>query len=88
MFMYRYKFFNFFLQPAAGKAIPNVDGVSVTCQDPYDPTVVLGFLSAIFLIASSVVGYLSLFYPYNGKSIPQGTLLKHTSFAIFLNVAL
>ncbi|KAI5393923.1 uncharacterized protein LOC127093833 [Lathyrus oleraceus] len=75
-------------KPAAGKAIPNVDGVSVTCQYPYDPTVVLGFLSAIFLIASSVVGYLSLFYPYNGKSIPQGTLLKHTSFAIFLNVAL
>ncbi|KAL5071387.1 hypothetical protein RYX36_022274 [Vicia faba] len=75
-------------KPAAGKPVPNGDGVSVTCQYPSDPTVVLGFLSAAFLIASTLVGYLSLFYPYNGKLVPQGTLLKHTSFTVFFNIAL
>ncbi|XP_058724792.1 uncharacterized protein LOC131596210 [Vicia villosa] len=75
-------------KPAAGKPVLNDDGVSVTCQYPYDPTVVLGFLSAAFLIASTVVGYISLFYPYNGKLVPQGTLLKHTPFTIFFNISL
>jgi hypothetical protein len=58
------------------------------CQYPSDPTVVLGFLSVIFLIASTMTGYMSLYYPYKGKAIPQGVLLKHTTFTVFFNIAL
>jgi hypothetical protein len=60
----------------------------VTCKFPADPTVALGYLSLVFLIASSVVGYLSLFYPYKGKSVPQGVLFKNISFTVFFNIAL
>ncbi|KAK4338096.1 hypothetical protein RND71_042583 [Anisodus tanguticus] len=42
----------------------------------------------LFLAASAVAGFLSLFYPYKGKSIPQAVLQRSTSFIIFLNVAL
>ncbi|KAJ8555321.1 hypothetical protein K7X08_012817 [Anisodus acutangulus] len=73
-------------KPAAGTAIPG-KGV-VICKYRSDPTVALGFLSVIFLAASTVAGFLSLFYPYKGKSIPQAVLLRSTSFVIFLNVAL
>ncbi|XP_004498611.2 uncharacterized protein [Cicer arietinum] len=75
-------------KPAAGTPVRGNDGVSVTCNYPSDPTVALGCLSVIFLIASTVVGYLSLFYPYKGKVVPQGVLLKHTSFTAFFNIAL
>ncbi|KAI4316241.1 hypothetical protein L6164_024240 [Bauhinia variegata] len=73
-------------KPAAGTAVPSKDGV--TCKYPSDPTVVLGYLSTAFLIASTVVGYLSLFYPYKGKSVPQGVLFKSCSFSSFFNIAL
>ncbi|KAL2318299.1 hypothetical protein Fmac_032175 [Flemingia macrophylla] len=75
-------------KPAAGTAVPSSDGHSVTCKYPSDPTVALGYLSTAFLVASTVVGYLSLFYPYKGKSIPQGVLFKHTTFTVFFNIAL
>ncbi|KAK2403471.1 NAC (No Apical Meristem) domain transcriptional regulator superfamily protein [Trifolium repens] len=55
-------------KPAAGTPVTVKNGV--TCKFPADPTVALGYLSLVFLIASSVVGYLSLFYPYKGKSVP------------------
>lgn len=74
------------LQPSAGTAIPG-KGV-VICKYQSDPTVALGLLSVIFLAASAVAGFSSLFYPYKGKSIPQSVLLSSTSFLIFLNVAL
>lgn len=67
--------------PITGK-----DGVK--CKYPTDPTVALGYLSVAFLVASTVVGYLSLFYPYKGKSVPQGVLFKNTSFLVFFNIAL
>ncbi|KAE9599419.1 hypothetical protein Lal_00039396 [Lupinus albus] len=73
-------------KPAAGTPIPNGNGV--TCKYPTDPTVTLGYLSTVFLIGSTVTGYLSLFYPYKGKSIPQGILFKHTTFMVFFNIAL
>ncbi|MCD7459758.1 hypothetical protein HAX54_041868 [Datura stramonium] len=74
-------------KPAAGTAIPG-KGV-VICKYRSDPTVALGFLSVIFLAASAVAGFLSLFYPYKGKkSIPQAALLRSTVFFIFFNVAL
>ncbi|MED6120320.1 hypothetical protein PIB30_019832 [Stylosanthes scabra] len=55
---------------AAGTPIPG-KGV-VTYKFPADPTVALGYLSFAFLIVSTVAGYMSLFYPYKGKSVPQG----------------
>ncbi|MED6185090.1 hypothetical protein PIB30_053641 [Stylosanthes scabra] len=64
-----------FQQPAAGTPVPG-KGV-VTCKFPADPTVALGYLSFAFLIVSTVAGYMSLFYPYKGKSVPQGVLFKH-----------
>ncbi|KAJ6295185.1 hypothetical protein OIU78_023237 [Salix suchowensis] len=72
-------------KPAAGTAIPG-KGV-VICKYPSDPTVALGFLSAGFLVATSVVGYLSLFYPYKGKRVPNSALFQSASFTIFFNVA-
>ncbi|XP_027332030.1 uncharacterized protein LOC113847246 [Abrus precatorius] len=75
-------------KPAAGTPVRGGDGVSVTCKYPSDPTVVLGYLSVAFLVASTVAGYLSLFYPYKGKSVPQGVLFKHSTFTLFFNIAL
>ncbi|CAK7354394.1 unnamed protein product [Dovyalis caffra] len=72
-------------KPAAGTPIPG-KGV-VICKYPSDPTVALGFLSVGFLVATTVVGYLSLFYPYRGKSVPNSALFQSTSFSIFFNVA-
>ncbi|KAK9279937.1 hypothetical protein L1049_013621 [Liquidambar formosana] len=73
-------------KPASGTPIMG-KGV-VICKYPSDPTVVLGYLSAVFLIASTIAGYFSLFYPYKGKSIPQSTLFKNTSFVVFFNISL
>ncbi|KAJ1399250.1 hypothetical protein SESBI_30453 [Sesbania bispinosa] len=61
---------------------------SVTCKYPADPTVALGYLSVAFLVASTVVLGICLFYPYKGKSVPQGVLFKHTTFTAFFNIAL
>ncbi|KAK4706230.1 hypothetical protein R3W88_034212 [Solanum pinnatisectum] len=73
-------------KPANGTAILG-KGV-VICKYRSDHTVALGLLSVIFLAASAVAGFSSLFYPYKGKSIPQAVLLRSTSFVVFLNVAL
>uniref|UniRef100_A0A2N9FHG3 Uncharacterized protein n=1 Tax=Fagus sylvatica TaxID=28930 RepID=A0A2N9FHG3_FAGSY len=72
-------------KPASGTKILGKD--VVICKYPSDPTVVLGYLSLGFLIVTTVAGYLSLFYPYKGKSIPQGTLFRSGSFAVFFNIA-
>ncbi|KAK9984007.1 hypothetical protein ACB098_10G091500 [Castanea mollissima] len=73
-------------KPAAGTPIQGKD--VVICKYPSDPTVVLGYLSAAFLIATTVVGYFSLFYPYKGQSVPQGALFRSTSFVVFFNIAI
>ncbi|KAM4086265.1 hypothetical protein ACJW30_10G089800 [Castanea mollissima] len=73
-------------KPAAGTPIAGKD--VVICKYPSSPTVVLGYLSLLFLLASTVVAYLSLFYPYQGKSVPNSILFKSTNFTIFFNVAL
>ncbi|XP_061346278.1 uncharacterized protein LOC133291938 [Gastrolobium bilobum] len=73
-------------KPAYGT--PVTDNNGVTCKFPADPTVALGYLSAAFLIASTVAGFFSLFYPYDGRSVPQGVLFKSTSFMVFFNIAL
>ncbi|KAE9586475.1 hypothetical protein Lal_00044703 [Lupinus albus] len=73
-------------KPAAGIPVPS--GNVVTCEFPSNPTIALGYLSTAFLIASTVTGYLALFYPYQGKSVPQGVLFKYTTFTVFFNVSL
>ncbi len=73
-------------KPASGTAIPWKGGVR--CKYPSDATVALGYLAVVFLVASTVAGYLSVFYPYKGKSIPQSALFQSTSFLVFFNIAL
>ncbi|KAK2973072.1 hypothetical protein RJ640_012322 [Escallonia rubra] len=73
-------------KPAAGTPITG-KGV-VICKYPSDPTVALGYLSVVFLVASTAAGLLSLFYPYKGKSIPQGALFQSTSFVVFFNISM
>ncbi|XP_050204292.1 uncharacterized protein LOC126654470 [Mercurialis annua] len=73
-------------KPAAGTPITG-KGV-VICKYPSDPTVALGYLSFAFLVASTVAGYLSLFYPYKGKSVPQSVLFRSTTFSSFFSISL
>lgn len=53
-----------------------------------DPSVVLGDLSKACLIASTLLGYISVFYPYDGKSVPRGFMFKDIIFTIFFSAAL
>ncbi|XP_027121403.2 uncharacterized protein [Coffea arabica] len=73
-------------KPASGTAVTVKD--IVICNYPKDPTVALGICSIVFLVAASVAGYLSLFYPYRGKSVPQAALFRNTGFSVFFNIAL
>ncbi|XP_062024048.1 uncharacterized protein LOC133740146 [Rosa rugosa] len=73
-------------KPAAGKPVPWKD--VVICKYPSDPSVALGYLSFAFLLVSTVVGFLSLFYPYQGKSLPQAALFRSKSFVVFFNISL
>ncbi|XP_062097247.1 uncharacterized protein LOC133803284 [Humulus lupulus] len=61
---------------------------SVICTYPSDPSVTLGYLSFIFLVASTVAGYCSVFYPYKGKSVPQSIFFRNKTFIVFFNIAL
>ncbi|XP_062163225.1 uncharacterized protein LOC133870179 [Alnus glutinosa] len=72
-------------KPAAGTPITG-KGV-VICKYPSSPTIALGYLSFLFLVATTIVGYFSLFYPYKGKSIPNSLLFKSTTFTVFFNIA-
>ncbi|KAL5564114.1 hypothetical protein UlMin_027278 [Ulmus minor] len=40
------------------------------------------------LLVSTVVGFMSLFYPYKGKSLPHVALFQSTSFEVFFNIAM
>ncbi|KAG9133433.1 hypothetical protein Leryth_013249 [Lithospermum erythrorhizon] len=73
-------------KPASGTPITRKG--SVTCKYPSDPTVALGYISVAFLAASTVAGYMSLFYPYKGKAVPHAALFRSTSFVVFFNIAL
>ncbi|PON72989.1 hypothetical protein PanWU01x14_061390 [Parasponia andersonii] len=73
-------------KPASGTPFPGI-GV-VICKYPSDPTVVLGYLSFAFFLVSTAFGLWSLFYPYKGKSVPQGALFRSSSFLVFFNIAL
>ncbi|CAN0914450.1 hypothetical protein LINGRAHAP2_LOCUS28577 [Linum grandiflorum] len=73
-------------KPAEG--VPITGKGVVICKYPSDPTVALGYLSVVFLVAAAVVGYFSLFYPYKGKSVPQSAMFRSTSFLVFFNIAI
>ncbi|XP_009338849.2 uncharacterized protein LOC103931154 [Pyrus x bretschneideri] len=74
-------------KPAAGIPIIGRNGV-VMCKYPSDPTVVYGYLSFAFLVASSLTGFLSVFYPYKGKSVPSSAFLQSTLLVTFFNSTL
>lgn len=72
-------------KPAAGTPIQAKD--FVICKYPSDPTVALGYISVAALIISSIVGYLSISYPYNKKSIPYSALFRSKTMLVFFNIA-
>ncbi|XP_047338093.1 uncharacterized protein LOC124941786 [Impatiens glandulifera] len=73
-------------KPASGTPIVGKD-VTI-CKYPSDPTILLGYLSVVFLILSSVAGYYSLFYPYKQKTVPRAAFFRSTTFLVFFNIAL
>jgi len=60
---------------------------AIMCNYPSDPTVAFGYSSLGFLVASSCIGLISLFYSYNGTSVPPSALLKYTTLTTFLVLA-
>ncbi|MGD7217389.1 DUF1218 domain-containing protein [Ralstonia pseudosolanacearum] len=72
-------------KPASG--IPIGKDV-IICKFPSDPSVALGSISFVALVISSVFGYMSVFYPYQGISVPKGALFKSTSLLVFYVIAL
>ncbi|KAK4742149.1 hypothetical protein SAY87_000150 [Trapa incisa] len=73
-------------KPPSGTPITGKD--VVICKYPADPSVYLGYLSVIFLIGSTVMGYRSLFYPYEGKSVPCSALFQTNIVFVFFNISL
>ncbi|XP_020086492.1 uncharacterized protein LOC109708943 [Ananas comosus] len=72
-------------KPASGTIIHG-KGV-VICKFPNDPTVALGSLSIVALVATAIVGHFAVFFPYKGKSVPQEVLFRSTSLAVFFFIA-
>ncbi|AES70974.2 transmembrane protein, putative [Medicago truncatula] len=73
-------------KPPMGVIVKEKD--AMMCNYPSDPTVAFGYSSLGFLVASSCMGLISLFYSYNGTSVPPSALLKYTTLTIFLVLAL
>ncbi|KAL3583359.1 hypothetical protein D5086_014420 [Populus alba] len=70
-------------QPASGEASMS-HGV-VTCKYP---SVFFGFFSIAALIACTLVGICSIFYPCKGKSVPYKGLFHSTRMVLFFQIAL
>ncbi|KAL5723630.1 hypothetical protein ACHQM5_007006 [Ranunculus cassubicifolius] len=60
----------------------------VTCKFPNDPTVALGSISVVSLLISAIIGITSVFYSYEGKSVPTGVLFESTSLVVFFIIAI
>ena len=73
-------------KPPFGTRIQGKD--SIICQFPSDPTVALGSVSIVALLFSAVLGVLSVFYPYKGKSVPKGALFSSTTLLVFFIISL
>ncbi|XP_021297290.1 uncharacterized protein LOC110426402 [Herrania umbratica] len=76
-------FFIIILQPPSGNPQISTGGDHIICKYPSDPTVVLGFLSVTSLAVSVLVGHFSVFYPYNGKSVPRYVFFRSMTFFVF-----
>ncbi|KAK6158607.1 hypothetical protein DH2020_005921 [Rehmannia glutinosa] len=73
-------------KPVAGEAITG-KGV-VICKYPSDPSIFLGYISSALLVAASIAGYLSLFYPYKGKYVPRAAILSSRWCTSYFSIAL
>ncbi|KAF3784323.1 hypothetical protein EJ110_NYTH30541 [Nymphaea thermarum] len=73
------------VQPRAGEVTTLKD--IVVCNFPHDHTVVLGSLSFIFLTLTTIFGFIAVFSPYNGKSIPAAGLFRCTSLLVFVVIS-
>ncbi|KAK6284767.1 hypothetical protein POUND7_003719 [Theobroma cacao] len=73
-------------KPPSGNPQISTGGDHIICKYPSDPTVVLGFLSVASLAVSVLVGHFSVFYPYNGKSVPRYVFFRSMTFFVFFLV--
>ncbi|XP_058113437.1 uncharacterized protein LOC131256567 [Magnolia sinica] len=73
-------------KPAAG--IPFSGKDVVICKYPSDPTVALGSLSVVTLFVATILGVVSMFYPYKGKSVPTEALFRSTTLLVFFVIAM
>ncbi|XP_039128235.1 uncharacterized protein LOC120264489 [Dioscorea cayenensis subsp. rotundata] len=72
-------------KPPFGTPVPGKD--VVICKFPTDPTVALGIVSIAALFISTLLGWLSVFFPYGGKSVPKDIMFRNTTLLVFFTVA-
>ncbi|KAK8665006.1 hypothetical protein V6N13_005184 [Hibiscus sabdariffa] len=75
-------------KPPYGNPEISTGSDKIICKYPSDPTVVLGFLSIVSLGVSVLVGHYSVFYPYNGRSVPSHVFFRSISFLVFFLITL
>ncbi|OMO83269.1 hypothetical protein CCACVL1_11464 [Corchorus capsularis] len=75
-------------KPTYGTRQVSTQGDRIICKNSSDPSVVLGFLSIASLAISVLVGYLSVFYPYSGKSVPRHVFFRCKTFVVFFLITL
>ncbi|CAM0957977.1 unnamed protein product [Alopecurus aequalis] len=72
-------------KPPFGTPIKGKD--VVICNFPSDPTIAMGSLSIVSLVIAAIIGHVSIFFPYKGKSVPRGELFQSTSLSVFFVIA-
>ncbi|KAK3140874.1 hypothetical protein QOZ80_5AG0406970 [Eleusine coracana subsp. coracana] len=72
-------------KPAYGTPMKGKD--VVICKFPNDPTIAMGSLSIVALVLAAIIGHVSIFHSYSGKSVPRGALFQSTSLSVFFVVA-
>ncbi|KAJ1261362.1 hypothetical protein BS78_09G024100 [Paspalum vaginatum] len=72
-------------KPASGTPIQGKD--VVICKFPSDPSIAMGSMSVVALVAAAIVGHVAIFFPYSSKSVPRGALFQSTSLTVFFVVA-
>ncbi|TYG48291.1 hypothetical protein ES288_D10G002000v1 [Gossypium darwinii] len=75
-------------KPAFGNPEIQTSPLRVICNYPSDPTVVLGFLSIASLTTSVVLGYYSVFDPYNSTSVPYYVFFRSIPFFVFFLITM
>ncbi|MQL88170.1 hypothetical protein Taro_020725 [Colocasia esculenta] len=73
-------------KPASGIPIRGKGGV--ICQYPSDPSILLGSLAVVALFITTLLGLVSIFYPYHGKPVPGEALFRSTTMRVFFAIAL